>query len=193
MSFLKSVSSSFLLYGEAGTPVVLSYPLITGAQFGVFGRPGRDPRGRTISVAWLGLVRGAKARARAGSDASEAAWWPARRSPAMAFDHDEILAGALGRLREKARRGPFGRELLPPRFTLEQLRSLYQCVLRRHVDGRRLCGVLRRVGHAVPVAGSSASRSRTGVSLYRFDRVTYNRLMRGGFLFTTESEGRKRT
>jgi 8-oxo-dGTP diphosphatase len=83
-------------------------------QLYTFGRPGRDPRGRVVSVAYYVLVR--SSRVSAGSDARAARWWPVTalsvkgRSIAgsLAFDHAEILQIAVERLRAKVRYAPVG-------------------------------------------------------------------------------------
>lgn len=67
-------------------------------EVGVFGRPGRDPRGRTISVVYAARVSAGGGRVRAGDDAAEAEWFDARRLPDLAFDHAEVVPTALRRL-----------------------------------------------------------------------------------------------
>lgn len=62
-------------------------------QMHTFGEPGRDPRGHTVSVVYVGyLPEGAVARA--GDDAAQAAWFSLDDLPSMAFDHDKIVAMA---------------------------------------------------------------------------------------------------
>ena len=72
---------------------------ITGVslvQIGAFGKPGRDPRGRAISVAFLGKLPAAqKGLAKAADDAAEAQWHPLDALPPLAFDHADIIAAAL--------------------------------------------------------------------------------------------------
>jgi len=63
-------------------------------QLKAFDDPGRDPRGRTIAVAFLSEVSGRPAPT-AGDDAAEASWHPLNDLPPLAFDHDEIVACAL--------------------------------------------------------------------------------------------------
>ena len=70
-------------------------------QFHTFGNPGRDPRGRTISVAYLAQVDPTKVRPHAADDAEEVGWHDLRHPPPLAFDHAEILACARWRLKEK--------------------------------------------------------------------------------------------
>lgn len=70
-------------------------------QLHTFGTPGRDPRGWTISVAHLALLREEQATAwqpQAGSDAAAVGWFDLEHPPDLAFDHAEILACAAGRL-----------------------------------------------------------------------------------------------
>ena len=70
-------------------------------QLSTFGKPGRDPRGRNISVVFVGVARGTAHRVRGGDDATRALWIPARRPGALAFDHNEILRCALAWLGKK--------------------------------------------------------------------------------------------
>jgi 8-oxo-dGTP diphosphatase len=63
-------------------------------QLHTFGDPGRDPRGRTISIVYLGLVTGKAPVPRAGDDAADAGWFSLQRLPGLAFDHKKVLACA---------------------------------------------------------------------------------------------------
>lgn len=73
-------------------------------QLATFGDPGRDPRGRVISVVFLARVRAGDVAARAGDDAAAAAWHYLDRLPRLAFDHKEVLALARRRLKERKTR-----------------------------------------------------------------------------------------
>lgn len=74
---------------------------LTLKELGVFDAPHRDPRGRTISVAYLAVVpAGQSVEARGGDDAANAEWFDVRSLPALAFDHAEVVARALARLAE---------------------------------------------------------------------------------------------
>jgi 8-oxo-dGTP diphosphatase len=64
-----------------------------------FGDPGRDPRGWTISIAYLAEVNADEMKPRADSDAAEVGWHSLHRPPQLAFDHAMILACARQRLR----------------------------------------------------------------------------------------------
>jgi 8-oxo-dGTP diphosphatase len=59
-------------------------------QLHTFGDPGRDPRGWSVSVVYLGRVRPGL-NATPGDDAAEVGWFPLDAPPPLAFDHAEIL------------------------------------------------------------------------------------------------------
>jgi len=60
---------------------------------GVYSRPDRDPRGHTVTAAYLLAHKGGKVKA--GSDAADAKWFSLDKLPELAFDHAEILADAV--------------------------------------------------------------------------------------------------
>lgn len=76
---------------------------------GAFGDPGRDPRGRVISIAFFGSLL-KETEPRAADDAGGAGWHPVSRLPPLAFDHREIIDAAL---RTRAARRPSRRKRRP--------------------------------------------------------------------------------
>ena len=64
-------------------------------QLRTYGTPGRDPRGRTVSVVYFALIEQKDSKIHAGDDAAEAAWHNVHHLPELAFDHTEILQDAL--------------------------------------------------------------------------------------------------
>lgn len=65
----------------------------TMEQVRAFGAPGRDPRGRTISIAFVSRVFSEEGL-KAGDDAAEASWVSVNDLPDLAFDHAEIIEAA---------------------------------------------------------------------------------------------------
>ena len=146
-------------------------------QLYTFGTPGRDPRGRVISVAYFSLVNLQDHPAVAASDAAKAEWFPLDDLPDLAFDHSDIIATANTRLSAKVRYQPIGFELLPEEFTLGQLQQLYETVLnveegfnKRNFRTRILrTGILEEVGRQKNVAHRPAV-------LYKFNKEKYDQL-----------------
>lgn len=117
------------LLEEAGVAGVYLEQLYT------FGDPGRDPRGRVVTVAYYALVPATQALA-AGTDATDAAWFPVGRLPELAFDHKQIVAYALRRIRNKLDYTNVGFELLGETFTLSELQLVHEAILGEPLDKR---------------------------------------------------------
>ncbi len=67
-------------------------------QVGAFGAPGRDPRGRSIGVAFWGVAVQEQHAPRADDDAQDVAWFPVDALPPLAFDHGDMVACALAKM-----------------------------------------------------------------------------------------------
>lgn len=100
-------------------------------QLGTYGDPGRDTRGRVISVAHVALQRSDELRLVPGDGVLQAEWLPVRRAlvEALAFDHSQMLSRAVERIRNKLRYSWVAFQLLPERFTLPELRAVYAAIL----------------------------------------------------------------
>jgi 8-oxo-dGTP diphosphatase len=71
-------------------------------QMHTFGKPGRDPRGRQITVAYMGIITEGLDHVKAGDDAQKAQWFDIDDLPKnMAFDHDDVAKFAISRLKLK--------------------------------------------------------------------------------------------
>lgn len=132
--------------------------------------PSRDPRGRTVATAYLGLI---------ASDLDPAlpadtTWHPVDALPATAFDHGSIVGSALGRLRAKLSYTNVGFALAPPVFSIAELRDIYVAALGYEVTATNLQRVLVRRGVLEPT-GETAPPGRAGgrpAALYRFASAT---------------------
>ena len=61
---------------------------------GVYSRPGRDPRGHTVTPAFLSIMD-YPLDVCGGDDAAQAQWFPLNQLPVLAFDHGEIISDAM--------------------------------------------------------------------------------------------------
>jgi 8-oxo-dGTP diphosphatase len=105
-------------------------------QLATYGAPGRDPRGRTISVAWLaGLSEAVDPQA--GSDASDAVWKSAGwllEGGRLAFDHERILGDGVERARAKLEYTNIATAFVDDEFTIAELREVYEVVWGHRLD-----------------------------------------------------------
>jgi 8-oxo-dGTP diphosphatase len=128
-------------------------------QLGACGKVERDPRGRTVSVVFLGLHRGRVDRAMAGDDASAVRWFDSGHPPRLAFDHRTILRDALARLREMAESDRLLR-LLPRRLVAGDIAALYRAVLGQDGRDQAWTSDLLRRGLLRTAPATRGSRSR---------------------------------
>jgi 8-oxo-dGTP diphosphatase len=113
-------------------------------QFGVFGRPGRDPRGRTVSAVYFAVVNHYLIKPVASDDAKEVGWFSQKSMPELAFDHSEVISKAVDTLRMRVENTPIVSSLLSPEFEMTQLVGLYEIILDRNLDDKRFkCEILR--------------------------------------------------
>jgi 8-oxo-dGTP diphosphatase len=103
--------------------------------------------------------------------------------PKLAFDHAEILATGLARLKGKLRYQPIGFELLPPKFTLSQLQHLYEAVLGTELDKRNFRKKVLGFELLVPLKETQMTGRHRPAQLFRFDADKYEKLKRKGLLF----------
>ena len=70
-------------------------------QMHTFGTVGRDPRGRQISIAFMGIATKGQDKIKAGDDAAKTQWFDIEKLPKdLAFDHDEMVRCGIERLGE---------------------------------------------------------------------------------------------
>ena len=149
-------------------------------QLGAFGAVERDPRERVVTVAFTALVNLTGHNVKADTDAASAAWFSVDDPPALAFDHDTILAAALVRLREKVRQEPVGFELLPRKFPLRDLQRLYETVLGRGLDKRNFRKKILKMEVLVDLDEVEQDVAHRAARLYRFDPAHYLDLVKQG-------------
>jgi|SRR3954447_1325806 8-oxo-dGTP diphosphatase len=142
-------------------------------QLATFSELDRDPRGRAISCCYLALVDGERATLQPGSDGREAAWRPLEPlleeidgGPVLAFDHDAILRYARRRLAHKLEYQNVAWSLLPERFTMSELRRVYEAGIGRAFEPNNF----RRIALGWGVLAEAGERPTGGrpATLYRF-------------------------
>jgi len=137
-------------------------------QLYTFGRPERDPAGRVISVAYFALIHAGGIALRTQPKYADVRWWPCAGLPALAYDHDEVVAYARQRLEWKLAYTNVVWSLLPRRFALTELQKAYEAVLGRQLDKRNFRKKILSLGLVEPVGEKAMRGAHRPAMLYRF-------------------------
>nr|WP_322624682.1 NUDIX domain-containing protein [uncultured Flavobacterium sp.] len=143
--------------------------------------PDRDPVARTVSVAYYALINITE-HTEINSNFS-AEWFDINEFPSLIFDHNVMVAYALSRLRYRASTKPVGFELLPEKFTMKQLQTLYEAILGEKLDKRNFINKINGLDILVKTEEKDMNSSRKGSFLYTFDQEKYNNKVSDGFTF----------
>ncbi|MES0835202.1 NUDIX hydrolase [Nocardiopsis tropica] len=141
-------------------------------QLRSYGDPGRDPRGRVITVAYLALGPDLPAPV-AGTDAARAFWAPVgealRADFGLSFDHGSILADAVERARSKLEYTTVATSFCREPFTVSDLRHVYEVIWGIALDPSNFRRkVTRTAGFLEPTGERRTSETGRPAALYRF-------------------------
>jgi len=151
-------------------------------QLYTFGDITRDPLERVVSVTYYALIK-INDYDREIVKQNGAEWFPAENHPDLIFDHNDMALMALNKLRRRCRTQPIGFELLPEKFTIPQLQSLYEAILMQKLDKRNFRKKLLSMNLLDKFDEKDKENSKKGAFLYRFNRERYEQLTGMGFSF----------
>jgi 8-oxo-dGTP diphosphatase len=152
------------------------------SQLYTHGDLGRDPGARVISTSYCSLIK-IQDIDPDHEMISNARWCPIKELPELIFDHSKMVEMALDNLRHEARRKPIGFELLPPKFTIPQLQSLYEAIYQEKIDKRNFRKSILKMNLLDQLDEKDKENSRKGAWLYSFNEAKYKELLRKGFFF----------
>lgn len=151
-------------------------------QLYTYGDVDRDDGARIISVAYYALINMDAYNEETGNR-YQARWFAMNEIPQLVFDHRKMVDKALKRLRRKTIIHPIGFELLPEKFTLTQLQSLYEAIHGQQLDKRNFRKKILSMNVLQKLEEKDKNSSRRGAFLFRFDKQKYDALLGEGGVF----------
>lgn len=141
-------------------------------QTEVFGDVGRDPIERTISIGYYAFIDINKYQTQI-SDLYHAEWIDIKEIPDLIFDHTKMIKIALEKLRYKAALHPILFELLPSKFTIPQIQTLYEKVYDSELDKRNFSRKLMSTGLLIKLQEKDKLNSKKGAFFYKLNEDAY--------------------
>ncbi len=135
----------------------------------------RDTAGRVISIAYFALININDYSEQLQLE-HEAKWFPLNDIPPLIFDHKQFVVKAQKMLQKKAATHPLGFELLPEKFTLPQLQSLYEAIYEMPLDKRNFNRKILSLNILNRLNEKEKESSRKGAFYYVFDKIKYAKL-----------------
>jgi 8-oxo-dGTP diphosphatase len=168
-------------------------------QFHTFGDPDRD-RGvpavngklkstkswmndRFITVGYFALVEFSKVNPTADDFSMDCKWWDIKKVPQLILDHKNILEKALSALRLHIHDYPVGRDLLPDKFTMPELQSLYETIFGKKLDRRNFQKKILSLGILERLKERKQGGAHKAPFLYKFDHKKYQQALKQGLKF----------
>jgi 8-oxo-dGTP diphosphatase len=155
-------------------------------QIHAFGSLERVPYTRVITIGYYALINPDYHDLKQAKHAKSLQWFNLSELPPLCFDHDKIIEQALLKLRQEVMYHPVGFHLLPDKFTLTEIQSLYEVILNKKMDTRNFRKKLAKMGLLIDSGDKQQNVAHRAAKLYQFDILVYNRLKDEGLNFRIE-------
>lgn len=152
-------------------------------QVGTYGEKDRDEGDRVLSIAYYALI-----------DMNmfddelcklhNTHWEELDKVGKLIFDHNQMLDDTVSLLRKRAATLPIGFNLLPEKFTLPQLQSLYEAIYQKSLDKRNFRKKILEMDILEKQEDKDKSGSRRGAFYYKFNKEKYDLLLQKGYYFS---------
>jgi len=156
-------------------------------QFAFLGEPGRISKKtdmewlnrttgleihRVVTAAYFSLINITESNSEFAIK-NNATWIDIKEIPALAFDHRQIIERGLEHLRKALRNEPIGFELLPDKFTIRELQSLYEIILDGKLDNRNFRKKILKSNYLIQLDEKQIGVAHKPAYYYRFDKKIY--------------------
>lgn len=152
-------------------------------QVNTFGKVDRVPFARVLTTAYYAIINPEYHDLQQSEMAKILNWFEVDKLPKLLFDHKKIIEKSLHKLREEVSYHPVGFHMLPEKFTLTELQTLYEVILDKKLDTRNFRKKIQNMGLLVDTNEKQTNVAHRAAKLYAFDVEIYNKLKEEGLKF----------
>ena len=139
---------------------------------------------RTLSISYFALVDYSLVSVRTDIFTEDYQWCDINAIPALLFDQNEVVEKALMTLQQQIYHQPIGFNLLPKKFTLPEIHTLYETILGKELDQRNFAKKLVSLGIIKKLDERRSIGAHRSPYLYQFERETYEDALKQGIVHT---------
>lgn len=132
---------------------------------------------RYVTTGYFALVQAEDTNLSTDIMSESCEWVALDEIPPLFLDHEAILSKALKTIRTELSHLPIGMQLLPKRFTLSQLKKIYEAILEEELDRGNFQRKMLKMGHLIRLEKQQSGAAHRAPYLYTFDKKNYNRLL----------------
>ena len=155
-------------YAVFGNPERISRPVDVNWLISTTGLPIK----RVVTSAYFALINISDSKDEHAIK-NNASWQDVQDFPKLAFDHGELIKRGLEHLRNALRNEPIGFELLPEKFTIRELQSLYEIILNRKLDNRNFRKKILKSKFLQQLEEKQVGVAHKPAFFYQFNKAVY--------------------
>ncbi len=153
-------------------------------EVGVFDAIDRFSPWRVFTIGYFALVNPKHCKLiSSGMFTLETKWFKINELPELAWDHQNIVDKALEKLRTRVLNKPIGFELLPEKFTLPHLQTLYEVILDKNLDKRNFRKKIMHMNVLTKLNEKDRKGKKRPADLYKFNKLNYQKFVDEGMIF----------
>ena len=135
----------------------------------VFGKKNRSPVMRMVAVTYIGIIDASKVEiAKSTLKTSNAEWFSIDEVPHLAYDHNEIIADAIKKLKEEILKTDLLKVFFPNGFTLPELQKVYESILEKKLDRRNFRKKILNMDMIIPTEEEKIFEGKKRAKIYIF-------------------------
>ena len=135
----------------------------------VFGKKNRSPVMRMVAVTYIGIIDASKVEiAKSTLKTSNAEWFSIDEVPHLAYDHNEIIADAIKKLKEEILKTDLLKVFFPNGFTLPELQKVYESILEKKLDRRNFRKKILNMDMIIPKEEEKTFEGKKKAKIYIF-------------------------
>jgi ADP-ribose pyrophosphatase YjhB (NUDIX family) len=137
---------------------------------------------QTISVGFYAITDIAKSTLKPDILSSECRWFPIDELPHLGFDHDEMVREALFNMRMHLVHFPVGKNLLPEKFTLKEIKQFYEVISNKLLHATNFPNKLIKLGLIDKLEEKKHIGAHRSPTYYSFNNEVYEKALKEGIV-----------